>query len=100
MGSNEPVLAELIRERGVSFANGATGTNLMAMGLTPGDAPELWNVVEPGIIRDLHRGLVDTGTVEADNPSVASSSPTGWSQGLNRSLGVRPHGAVDTLTLA
>ena len=29
------------------LADGATGTNLFAMGLKSGDAPELWNVEHP-----------------------------------------------------
>ena len=43
-----------------SLADGATGTNLFAMGLMSGDAPELWNVQHPRAYRRaaprLHRG--------------------------------------------
>ena len=37
------------------LADGATGTNLFAMGLEAGDAPELWNESQPGKIDKLHR---------------------------------------------
>ncbi|MEL6922257.1 MAG: methionine synthase, partial [Pseudomonadota bacterium] len=40
-------LDQLIAEKGVLLADGATGTNLFAMGLDSGDAPELWNTDAP-----------------------------------------------------
>jgi 5-methyltetrahydrofolate--homocysteine methyltransferase len=43
------------------LADGATGTNLFDMGLTSGDAPELWNEIFPDRIRRLHRNFVDAG---------------------------------------
>jgi methionine synthase I (cobalamin-dependent) len=43
------------------LADGATGTNLFDMGLTSGDAPELWNADHPDRIRALHRSFVDAG---------------------------------------
>lgn len=43
------------------LADGATGTNLFDMGLTSGDAPELWNEAHPERIRALHHGFVDAG---------------------------------------
>jgi methionine synthase I (cobalamin-dependent) len=36
-------LSELLAEKGVLLADGATGTNLFAQGLEAGEAPELWN---------------------------------------------------------
>ena len=59
--SEHSLLVELIHERGVLLADGATGTTLFANGLTSGDAPELWNVDEPDKIRALHRGFVEAG---------------------------------------
>ncbi|MCV6598518.1 MAG: betaine--homocysteine S-methyltransferase [Mangrovicoccus sp.] len=44
------------------LADGATGTNLFNMGLSSGDAPELWNEQEPDKIRALYRGAVDAGS--------------------------------------
>ena len=43
------------------LADGATGTNLFAMGLTSGDAPELWNFEHPDRVQQLHRHFVDAG---------------------------------------
>ncbi len=52
----------LIAEKGVLLADGATGTNLFAMGLEAGEAPELWNESAPDKIRALHQGFVDAGS--------------------------------------
>ncbi len=51
----------LLAEKGVLLADGATGTNLFKMGLTSGDAPELWNDTHPDRIRALHRAFVEAG---------------------------------------
>ena len=55
-------LTELLKTRDWLLADGATGTNLFNMGLSSGDAPELWNVDEPNNIRALYRGAVDAGS--------------------------------------
>lgn len=54
-------LEELIAEKGILLADGATGTNLFAMGLESGDAPEQWNDTQPEKIAALHKGFVDAG---------------------------------------
>lgn len=54
-------LSDLIAEKGVLLADGATGTNLFDMGLMAGEAPELWNEDEPEKITALHQGFVDAG---------------------------------------
>jgi 5-methyltetrahydrofolate--homocysteine methyltransferase len=51
----------LLAEKGVLLADGATGTNLFAMGLESGNAPELWNEEHPDRIERLHQGFVDAG---------------------------------------
>jgi 5-methyltetrahydrofolate--homocysteine methyltransferase len=51
----------LIAEKGVLLCDGATGTNLFAMGLAAGEAPELWNESDPDKITALHQGFVDAG---------------------------------------
>jgi len=51
----------LIAEKGVLLADGATGTNLFAMGLQAGEAPELLNETAPETIAALHQGFVDAG---------------------------------------
>ncbi|MEP3280233.1 MAG: betaine--homocysteine S-methyltransferase [Stappiaceae bacterium] len=52
---------ELIGKKRALLADGATGTTLFDMGLTSGDAPELWNVDEPEKVRTLHRQFVEAG---------------------------------------
>jgi trimethylamine--corrinoid protein Co-methyltransferase len=54
-------LASLLASRPVLLADGATGTNLFAAGLTSGDAPERWNETHPDRIRALHQSFVDAG---------------------------------------
>jgi len=44
------------------MADGATGTTLFNMGLSSGDAPELWNDQHPDRIRALYRGAVEAGS--------------------------------------
>ena len=53
---------DLLAEKGVLLADGATGTNLFNMGLMSGDAPELWNTSEPKKITALYKGAVDAGS--------------------------------------
>src|SRR4051795_8742932 len=60
MTTTNPIDA-LLAEKGVLLADGATGTNLFAMGLEAGEAPELWNETAPEKIEALHQGFVDAG---------------------------------------
>lgn len=46
----------------VILADGATGTNLFNMGLTSGDAPEMWNTEHPDRIRKLYSMAVNAGS--------------------------------------
>ncbi|MCA0272534.1 MAG: betaine--homocysteine S-methyltransferase [Proteobacteria bacterium] len=55
-------LSRLLSERDWLMADGATGTNLFNMGLTAGEAPELWNTDQPGNITTLYRGAVEAGS--------------------------------------
>ncbi len=55
-------LSRLLETRDWIMADGATGTNLFAMGLEAGEPPELWNVDYPDRIRALHQGFVDAGS--------------------------------------
>lgn len=55
-------LSRLIAQKGILLADGATGTTLFDMGLTSGDAPELWNADKPDNILKLHQGFVDAGS--------------------------------------
>ncbi len=58
---NNP-LKTMLDSRDWILADGATGTNLFNMGLSSGDAPELWNVDEQDKIRALYQNAVDAGS--------------------------------------
>jgi len=55
------LLQRLLAERPFLLADGATGTNLFAAGLETGEAPELWNEINPEGIVALHQSFVDAG---------------------------------------
>lgn len=55
-------LQTLLANRDWILADGATGTNLFNMGLSSGDAPELWNETDPDKIKALYKGSVDAGS--------------------------------------
>ncbi|MDZ4137178.1 MAG: betaine--homocysteine S-methyltransferase, partial [Paracoccaceae bacterium] len=55
-------LSKLLATRAWLLADGATGTNLFNMGLSSGDAPEMWNLEQPGNIHALYKGAVDAGS--------------------------------------
>ena len=56
------VLKKMLSERDWILADGATGTNLFNMGLSSGDAPELWNETQPQKIKALYQIAVDAGS--------------------------------------
>ncbi|MEM8698062.1 MAG: betaine--homocysteine S-methyltransferase [Pseudomonadota bacterium] len=55
-------LTDLLDERDWLLLDGATGTNLFALGLEAGEAPELWNIDAPDKIRALHDGFIEAGS--------------------------------------
>lgn len=55
-------LKRMLAERSWILTDGATGTTLFNMGLSSGDAPELWNVEHPDKITALYKGAVDAGS--------------------------------------
>ena len=55
------MLQTLLAEGRPLLADGATGTNLFAVGLTSGDSPELWNAAHPDRTQSLHQAFVDAG---------------------------------------
>ncbi len=55
-------LSRLLETRDWLMADGATGTNLFNMGLSAGEAPEMWNEEHPDRIRALYQGAVDAGS--------------------------------------
>ncbi|MYZ48032.1 betaine--homocysteine S-methyltransferase [Propylenella binzhouense] len=54
-------LQQMLAERPVLLADGATGTNFFDMGLTAGDPPEFWNVDHPDRVKALHSSFVEAG---------------------------------------
>ncbi|MEM6586892.1 MAG: betaine--homocysteine S-methyltransferase [Pseudomonadota bacterium] len=52
----------MLAERDWILTDGATGTNLFNMGLSSGDAPELWNEDHPDRIDKLYSLAVDAGS--------------------------------------
>ena len=55
-------LTELLQEKQLLLADGATGTNFMSMGLEPGFPPDIWNMTEPHKPEKLHQMFVDAGS--------------------------------------
>ncbi len=55
------MLQTLLAEGRPLLADGATGTNLFAMGLASCETPELWNAVHPDRIQALHQAFVEAG---------------------------------------
>ncbi|MGZ8686873.1 MAG: homocysteine S-methyltransferase family protein [Gaiellaceae bacterium] len=53
---------DLLAERHVLLADGATGTNYQTMGIEPGLAPEEWLFDAPGNVVELHRAFVEAGS--------------------------------------
>jgi len=54
--------ADLLAERGVLIADGATGTNYQTMGMEPGLAPEEWLFDAPEKVVELHRAFASAGS--------------------------------------
>lgn len=53
---------KLLSDQGWLLGDGATGTNLFAMGLEAGEAPELWNFDAPDKVETLYSGSVSAGS--------------------------------------
>jgi 5-methyltetrahydrofolate--homocysteine methyltransferase len=56
------LLSDLLGERDYLLADGATGTNMMAMGLPAGKAPDLWNLDAPEKVTRLHESFLEVGS--------------------------------------
>ncbi|MCY4219869.1 MAG: betaine--homocysteine S-methyltransferase [Gammaproteobacteria bacterium] len=56
------ILTELLEERGVLLADGATGSNFFKMGLQSGDSPELWNDLFPDRVAANYRSFIEAGS--------------------------------------
>ena len=58
----ENKLDQLLTEKGVLLADGATGSNLFDVGLQTGDSPELWNDIHPDRIANQYQSFIDAGS--------------------------------------
>jgi 5-methyltetrahydrofolate--homocysteine methyltransferase len=58
----DSILHRWLAERGVLLADGATGTNLFALGLETGEPPELWNLDHPERVKQHYQSFVDAGS--------------------------------------
>lgn len=56
------VFAGFLDGKGYVVADGGMGTRLFALGLISGDAPERFNLLKPGQIRDVHLGHLRAGS--------------------------------------
>ena len=77
-----PSFAELLAERTVLLADGATGTNYQAMGIAPGVAPEEWVFDAPDKVVELHRRFAGRARISSSRARSARrrrGSPTGRS---------------------
>ncbi len=54
-------LSALLASNRVLLADGATGTNYFAAGLTSGEPPEFWTTDRPDEVTNLHQQFVDAG---------------------------------------
>ena len=70
-----PSFADLLAERPVLLADGATGTNYQEMGIEPGVAPEEWVVDAPERVRELHRRFVEAGSDLVLTCSFGATTP-------------------------
>jgi 5-methyltetrahydrofolate--homocysteine methyltransferase len=55
-------LTERIESRKVIVLDGATGSQLIAQGLTAGECPELWNVTHSDIVKNISSSYFDAGS--------------------------------------
>ncbi len=85
-----PSFVDLLAERAVVVADGATGTNYQDMGIEPGVAPEEWVFDAPERVGELHRRFAEAGsdlvltcTFGATTPRLADGPLAGRTRELN-----------------
>ncbi len=59
---SQSAIFAVLEDKKALLMDGATGTNLFAMGLVSGDAPELWNDEHPDRVLKLNAGFVEAGS--------------------------------------
>src|SRR3972149_767492 len=53
----------LLEDGSTVLADGAMGTMLFAAGLQFGDPPEVWSLTQPDVVRRIHRGYLEAGSL-------------------------------------
>src|SRR3970040_541034 len=53
----------LLEDGSTVLADGAMGTMLFSAGLQFGDPPEVWNLTQPDVVRRIHRGYLEAGSL-------------------------------------
>jgi len=87
-------IQEMLSERDYLIADGATGTNLMGMGLPPGQAPDLWNLDEPANVARLHESFIEVGAdIILTNTFGANRCRLGMEKAEDRTAEVNEAGA-------
>ncbi len=56
-----PNLRQKFSEPGIIILDGATGTQLQALGLPIGMAPELWNLQNPEAVKTHYQAYIEAG---------------------------------------
>jgi 5-methyltetrahydrofolate--homocysteine methyltransferase len=54
-------LTELLAQKSVLLADGATGTSFFAAGLPAGEAPDMWNLERPDAVKTHYQSFIDAG---------------------------------------
>ncbi|MCP4676161.1 MAG: homocysteine S-methyltransferase family protein [Deltaproteobacteria bacterium] len=57
----KPLLPTILLEKKPALWDGGMGSQLLAAGLKPGEAPETWNLERPGIVKAIHKAYYDAG---------------------------------------
>jgi len=55
-------LVKRIKSGDIVLGDGAMGTRLIELGLTLNEAPEVWNLTKPDIIKEIHKSYFDAGS--------------------------------------
>ena len=53
--------SKILEERKILVADGAWGTEMIKMGLSPGDVPELWNLTSHSLVRKVAEKYSEAG---------------------------------------
>jgi 5-methyltetrahydrofolate--homocysteine methyltransferase len=66
-------IIDKIKAGEILISDGAWGTFLQAMGLQPGECPELWNITHADDVLDIAKGYIDAGSDMVETNSFGGS---------------------------